>query len=242
MSSIYTIFKRDIFRMMYSGIVVTLIVLFLLFMGALFFTDFFQSIQTLSLRSFFSQAPLLLSIFCPALTMGILSEEKKSQTLDLLMTMPVQTYQIVIAKFLSCLVLLFFVLLFTLSYPISLSTLGELDWGPVAGGYIALMMLGGIYLSIGILSSAVSKDQVSSFLLSFFLCFLLTYIHRLSLESSGTAASVLQSFSASMHFSNIARGVVDIRDIIYAISIQIIMLISTCIAIDIHKYPKKISL
>ena len=238
MNAIITILKRDISRMFFSGVVTTLVVLFLLFVGALFFSDFFQSIQTLSLRSFFSQAPLLLSIFCPALTMGILSEERRAQTLDLLMTMPVRTWQIVIAKFLSCLVLLLFVLLFTLSYPISVSTLGQLDWGPVAGGYIALMMLGGIYISIGVLASALTRDQVSAFLLSFFLCFLLTYIHHVSLDTSGTLASILQAMSASVHFSNIARGVVDIRDILYAVSIQAFMLVSTCIAIESHKYPK----
>ena len=226
--------------MIHSGIVVTIVILFLLFMGALFFTDFFQSVQTLSLRTFFSQAPLLLSIFCPAITMGCLSEERRAQTLDLLMTMPVHTAQIVIAKFLSCLALLFIVLLFTLSYPISLNTLGDLDWGPVFGGYIALIMLGGIYISIGILASALTRDQVSAFLLSFFLCFLLTYVHRISLETSGTLSSFLQSVSANVHFSNIARGVVDIRDIIYALSIQTFMLFATDISIEAKKYPKMV--
>ena len=223
--------------MIHSGIMAILVVLFLLLMGALFFTDFFQSVQTLSLRSFFSQAPLLLSIFCPALAMGTISEERRAQTLDLLMTMPVQTYQIVVAKFLSCMALLCIILLFTVSYPISLSTLGELDWGPVIGGYIALMLLGGVYLSIGVFASAITRDQLSSFLLAFFLCFLLTYIHRISLESSGDMAAFLQSVSANVHFSNIARGVVDIRDILYAISMQFFALLATVFIIESRRYP-----
>lgn len=240
MNSILTVFKRDLGRMIHSGIVVILIVLFLLMMGALFFIDFFQSVQDLSLRKFFSQAPLLLSIFCPALTMGAISEERRLGTLALLGTMPVTTLQIVVAKFAAVLTLLCTVLLFTLSYPISLSFLGELDWGPVVGGYLALIMLGGVYLSIGLLASSCTRDQVSAFLLAFFVCFLLTYIHHLSLGASGHLASLLQALSISEHFSTIARGVVDLRDILYAVSLQFLALASTVLVIESHRYPNKI--
>lgn len=239
-SAIWTIYKRDLSRLLHSNVVAILIVLFLIMMGAMFFIDFFDDVQVLSLRKFFSQAPLLLSIFCPALTMGILAEERRMQTLDLLKTMPVESWQIVLAKFLACLTLLILVLIFTLSYPISLSTLGPLDWGPVIGGYLALTMLGGVYLSLGILVSSLTKDQITSFLIAFFLCFLLTFIHRISTDSSGITATVLQNISASQHFSNIARGVVDIRDIIYVITLQCFALTATGFMMESQRYPTKI--
>ena len=239
MEPIFTVFKRDMSRMIYSNVVATIIILFLIMQGALFFIDFFKDVQALNLRDFFSQAPLLLSIFCPALTMSAISEEKSRHTFALLQTMPISSAQIVIAKFLSCRALLAGVLVFTLSYPITLSTLGSLDWGPIWGGYIALIMLGGVFIAIGIVASAVTRDQISAFLLAFFLCFALTFIHRLSQDASGTTASILQYISANAHFANIARGVVDIRDILYALTIQIFALATAVIQIESQKYPSK---
>lgn len=239
MGAIFTIFRRDISRMIYSNVVATIIILFLIIQGALFFADYFKDVQALNLRDFFSQAPLLLSIFCPALTMSAISEEKARGTLSLLQTMPVSSFQIVMAKFLSCLALLAGVLVFTLSYPVTLSALGPVDWGPIWGGYIALIMLGGVFIALGIVASSIARDQISAFLLAFFLCFALTYIHRLSQDASGAAASVLQYASANAHFSNIARGVVDIRDILYAATIQIFALSTAVLRIESQKYPTR---
>ena len=219
--------------MIHSNIVGVIIILFLMMMGAMFFIDFFDTIQPLNLRKFFSQAPLLLSIFCPALTMAIISDERSHQTLDLLETMPVTTWKIVLAKFFVCMTLLGIVFIFTLSYPITLSMLV-----PVIAGDILLFLLGGGYVALGIFASACSKDQVTSFLLAFFLCFALTFIHRLSADSSGMTATILQNFSVNAHFSNIARGVIDIRDIIYAVSLQFLALTATHLVLDIKKYPK----
>lgn len=234
----FTIYRRDLSRMIHSNVVGIIIVLFLMMMGAMFFIDFFDSIQALNLRKFFSQAPLLLSIFCPALTMGIIADERSKQTLDLLQTMPIQTWKIVLAKFFVCLTLLGIVFFFTLSYPMTLSTLGPLDWGPVIGGYIALILLGGGYIALGIFASACTKDQITAFLLAFFMCFALTFIHRLSVDSSGMTATMLQNLSANAHFSNIARGVVDIRDIFYALTLQFFALTATQLVLDAKKYPK----
>ncbi|MBQ1925047.1 MAG: ABC transporter permease subunit [Proteobacteria bacterium] len=235
----FTIYRRDLSRMIHSQTVGILVVLFLLIMGAMFFVDFFDTVQTLSLRKFFSQAPLLLSIFCPALTMNTLAQERAQKTLDLLQTMPIHSAHIVIAKFLTCLTLLGIVLFFTLSYPISLATLGPLDWGPVIGGYIALMLLGGGYIALGILASSCTKDQISAFLLAFFLCFALTFIHRLSLDASGSTATILQNLSVNAHFSNIARGVVDIRDILYALTLQFFAITATILKLESKKYPER---
>ena len=237
----WTIYRRDLSRLIHANVVAILVVMFLVMMGALFFVDFFDSVQALNLRKFFSQSPLLLSIFCPALTMGMIAEERRLQTLDWLETLPVHTWQIVCAKFLACLTLLGVVLAFTISYPLSLSALGPLDWGPVWGGYLALWMLGGVYVSIGLLASALTRDQVSSFMVSFFICFLLTYVHRLSQDSAGWMATMLQNISVSQHFTNIARGVVDIRDVIYGLTVQGFCLAATSFGLEAGKYPQMAS-
>ena len=237
MSGVWTIFRRDLSRMIHSNVMGMLIVLFLVMMGALFFVDYFKDVRVLNLRPFFSQAPLLLSIFCPALTMGTIAGERRAQTLQWLETTPVGSFEIVAGKFLSCLALLSVVLCFTLSYPLTLSCLGVLDWGPVVGGYLALVMLGGMFISLGILASSLSRDQISSLLLAFFMCFVLTYLHRISLDSTGWWAEVLGTLSADVHFSNIARGVVDIRDILYAVTIQFFALSAAVLQLESGKYP-----
>ena len=237
MSGVWTIFRRDLSRMIHSNVMGMLIVLFLVMMGALFFVDYFKDVRVLNLRPFFSQAPLLLSIFCPALTMGTIAGERRAQTLLWLETTPVGSFEIVAGKFLSCLALLSVVLCFTLSYPLTLSCLGVLDWGPVVGGYLALVMLGGMFISLGILASSLSRDQISSLLLAFFMCFVLTYLHRIALDSTGWWAEVLGTLSADVHFSNIARGVVDIRDILYAVTIQFFALSAAVLQLESGKYP-----
>ena len=237
MSGVWTIFRRDLSRMIHSNMMGMLIVLFLVMMGALFFVDYFKDVRVLNLRPFFSQAPLLLSIFCPALTMGTIAGERRVQTLQWLETTPVGSFEIVAGKFLSCLALLSVVLCFTLSYPLTLSCLGVLDWGPGVGGYLALVMLGGMFISLGILASSLSRDQISSLLLAFFMCFVLTYLHRIALDSTGWWAEVLGTLSADVHFSNIARGVVDIRDILYAVTIQFFALSAAVLQLESGKYP-----
>ena len=233
----WPIYQRDILRMIHSNVVGIIIVLFLMMMGAMFFIDFFDSVQALSMRQFFSQAPLLLSIFCPALTMGSFALEHNSETLDLLETMPVNSWEIVAAKFLSCLTLLTVVFAFTLSYPITLSTLGTLDWGPVIGGYLALILLGGGYIALGILASSCTRDQVTA-VIAFFMCLALTFVHRLSADASGMTATILQNLSANAHFSNVARGVIDIRDILYAVTLQFFALTATGLILETKKYPR----
>lgn len=237
MRAFLPLLKRELSRMIHSSVVTIIVVLFLVMLGGMFFRDFFDTVQPLSLRGFFSQAPILLAFFCPALTMGRIAGERADHTLDLLLTMPLHSWHIVMAKFVACLVVLAFVLLCTLAYPLTLSELGTLDWGPVWGGYIALFMLGGGYCAIGLLTSAWAKDQMIAVLTAFFLCVALTYIDLLADASSGNWALVLQSLSASHHFSNIARGVIDIRDIFYTLSLQCLALCGAVFTLEARRYP-----
>jgi len=239
MNAFIPLLHREISRMIHASVMTIIIILFLVMMGGLFFMDFFDTIQPLSMRSFFAKAPLLLAFFCPALTMGRIAGERQDGTLALLQTMPLQTLHIVLAKFFACLFLLTITLACTLSYPATLSTLGPLDWGPVVGGYLALISLGGGYIAIGLFTSALAKDQVVAILTAFFLCLGLSYIHHLALNASGIHATFLQNLSASYHFANIAKGVLDAKSILYTLSLQFFALTATILVIEAKRYPKK---
>jgi ABC-2 type transport system permease protein len=225
MSNIFFIWKKEL-RAYFSSIVAYIVViLFLLVTGALFWLNYFQEINVLSMRPFFNQAPLFLAFFAPAITMGLVATEKKSGTLQLLMTMPVTDFEIVAGKFLASVSLLAVVFAVTLFYPATLSQLGDLDWGATLAGYIGLLLLGGTYAAIGVMASSWTQDQVVSILLAFSMCFFLYVIDQLAGQPTGGFAAAVQYLSTNYHFQNIARGVVDLRDVLYYASVSAVCLI-----------------
>ena len=219
MNKVLFVTKRELGTYFNSPVAYIVVVLFLVITGSLFWLNFFQEVSVLSLRAFFDQAPLFLAFFAPAITMGLFATEKRSGTLELLMTMPISDFQIVFGKFLAALILLGVVFLMTLPYPYTLSLLGDLDWGAVAAGYIGLMLLGGSYCAIGLMASSWTRDQVVAILVAFSICFLLYLVDQLVGQPTGTAAQVVEYMSTSYHFQNIARGVLDTRDVIYYLSL-----------------------
>jgi ABC-2 type transport system permease protein len=225
MDKIYFVWKREVAAYFSSVVAYVVAVLFLLITGALFWLNFFQEVNLLSLRPYFNQAPLFLAFFAPAITMGLLATEKRSGTLQLMMTMPVSDFQIVVGKFLAAVTLLAVVFLMTLPYPITLSQLGPLDWGATAAGYIGLLLLGGSYAAIGIMASSWTQDQVVAILIAFSMCFFLYLIDQLVGQPTGAAANIAQYLSTSYHFQNIARGVLDLRDVLYYVSIMVVSLV-----------------
>lgn len=226
MKNIGFVLKRELGAYFNSVVAYIVVILFLVITGALFWLSYFQEINVLSMRSFFGQAPLFLAFFAPAITMGLFAEEKRSGTLELLMTMPISDFEIVMGKFLAAVGLLVVVFVMTLTYPLSLSRLGELDWGAVWAGYLGLLLLGASYSAIGIMASTWTKDQVVAILVAFSICFFLYLIDQLVGQPTGVTAQVIEYMSTSYHFDNIARGVVDSRDVIYYLS-----LIGVCLVV-----------
>ncbi len=224
MKNIWFIWKRELQAYFTSPVAYIVTILWLVSTGALFWLNYFQEINMLSLRSFFNQAPLFLAFFAPAITMGLISTEKRSGTLELMMTMPVSDFQIVTGKFLAACSLLAVVFLMTLPYPYTLSRLGDLDWGAVAAGYLGLMLLGSAYAAIGLMASSWTRDQVIAILVAFSLCFFLYLIDQLVGQPTGTAAEIVEYLSTNHHFQNMARGVVDLRDVVYYLSIVAVCL------------------
>ncbi|MBI5022219.1 MAG: ABC transporter permease subunit [Ignavibacteriales bacterium] len=171
-----------------------------------------------TLRTVFEMTPFLLLFFAPAMTMRSISEEKKSGTLELLFTKPIKEYEIVAGKFLAAWALYFFTLMPTLLYYITITSIGDLDTGAVIGGYLGLMLVGAVFLAISIFGSSLTENQVVAFIVSLFIVFGLFMLDKVLFYLPTTIAMVLEYISIDYHFSNIARGVIDTRDLLYYLS------------------------
>ena len=218
MSNILTIAGRQ-FRSYFNGPVAYIVIcLVMLALGLIFWQPFFL-IGRASAREMFVWLQRVLVFAIPALTMGLLAEEKRTGTIELLITMPVTEAQVILGKFLGVFGLFVVLLLLTLPYPISISTLGDLDWGPVFAGYLGLLLQGGAILAIGLMASSWTGNQLIALFVALSLSvffWLLDWF--LALLPTGVA-SILQWIAFNYHFQSLARGVVDLRDVVYFVSI-----------------------
>jgi ABC-2 type transport system permease protein len=233
--------QRELKTYFNSRTAYTVVTMFLAIVGGLFWLNYFQPARTeLSLRAFFAAAPMFMAFFVPAITMGLVAEEKRSGTLEVLMTLPVRDGEVIFGKFLAALALIAVTLTATLAYPLTLAGLASeaapLDWGPVWGGYLGLLLLGSAYAGIGIMVSSWHKDQVNSILISFFLCFLLHMLGPISNDVSGPLGELLWFLSTSGHFENIARGVVDLRDLLYYVSVAVVGLSVATVTLSARRW------
>jgi ABC-2 type transport system permease protein len=222
MRSILIITRRELGSFFDSLIAYILLLLFLGFSG--FFTWLYGSdvfiIGQASLNSFFGIAYWTLFFFIPALTMRLLAEEKRSGTLELLLTKAVSDRQVVLGKFFAALILIIIALTFTLPYVITLSNIGNLDNGGVVCGYLGLVLMSAAYISIGLFVSSVTRNQIVAFLGA--LCiglFFHVIFDVLSNNITGILGQVFNFLSLSVHFEGISRGVIDTKDLIFFLSV-----------------------
>ena len=215
MNNVLTIAGRQ-FRSYFNGAAAYIVIcLVLSIVGFLFWPPFFLRGQV-TLTELFNTLPLILTFAAPAMTMGLLAEEKRTGTIELLVTMPVRDSEIILGKFLGVLGLYAVLLAMTFAYPIAVSTLGRLDWGEIFGGYLGLFLLGGSLLAIGLMCSGWTDNQLVGFFAALAFSIVLFMIGTdfvLQLSGMG-AARVLEPLALSTHLEGLARGVVDVRDIL----------------------------
>lgn len=213
---IATIARREVNYLFQSPIAYAVIALFLLGCGVWLFVkvDFFDNNRA-ELRPLFETVPLFLAVLLPAVTMRMLSEEKRSGTIELLVTMPVTDTQIVLGKFVGALFFLAILLGCTLIFPALVSDMGTLDRGQVIASYIGLFLVGAAYLAIGLMTSTWTKDQILALVASVTLCLLFYGANQLLALAWDGAQDGLAFLSVKTHFENIARGVVDTRDLLF---------------------------
>lgn len=195
--------------------------LFVFFWGESFFAR-----NIADVRPLFEWMPVLLIFLCSALTMRLWSEERRTGTLEHVLTQPAPLWSFVMGKFLGCLLLLLIALLVTLPLPITVSFLGELDWGPVWSGYLATFFLGAAYLAIGLFVSSRSSNQIVSMILAVTVCgvFYLAGSAAITAFTGNTAGEWLRLLGTGSRFDSITRGVIDLRDIYYYVSIIVVFL------------------
>ena len=225
-ANIQTIAKREIGGYFASPVAYVFIVIFLLLCG--FFTfmlgGFFERREA-SLVSFFLWHPWLYLFLVPAAAMRLWSEERRMGTMELLLTMPVTAWQAIVGKFLASWLLLALALALTFPVVISVGFLGSPDYGVIFCGYVGSLLLAGAYLAVGCMTSAMTRNQVISFILSVVICLFLILAgwppvtNLLVRWAPGWLVDTVAAFSVVPHFDGFQKGVLDSRDVIFFLSI-----------------------
>jgi ABC-2 type transport system permease protein len=220
MKDIITIFNREFRSYFDSPIGYIFVTVFLVLSGWLFYSSFFL-IDQASLRAFFDLLPWMYLFFVPAVTMRLWSEENKQGTMELLMTLPVRDFDVVLGKYFASFIFLSFTVLLTFPLVLSVSALGQPDMGPIIGGYLGAVLMGGAYLAIGMFASSLNENQIVTFILGVVICFALFIIGEgfVLMRVPGSWVPLLQFLGLGAHFRSIGRGVLDSRDIIYYFSV-----------------------
>jgi ABC-2 type transport system permease protein len=223
MNKCWNIFKKEFKAYFVSPIAYIVISVFLLVTGWFFFTTFFLYNQA-DMRNFFTLLPIVFAFIVPAVTMRLFSEELNTGSYEILLTMPVTFINVVIGKFMAAVAFIGAMLVPTISYPIFISFVGKLDWGPVMAGYIGAIMLGAAFSAVGIFSSSITRNQIIAFITGTAICFSLTLVERMMFFVPAGAVTALEYLGANVHFQNVSKGIIDSRDILYFISISFIAL------------------
>jgi len=242
----YALFKKEINGFLNSLIGYIVIIVFLVVIGLFLWVVPLQfnilDFGYASIDGLFILAPFVFLFLIPAITMRSFADERKSGTLELLMTQPLTDLQVILAKYFAGVVLVIFSLVPTLIYFISVYRLGlpvgNLDMGGMWGSYIGLLFLGSTFVAIGIFASSVSDNQIVSFIIAVFFCafFYIGFELFYTFIISGKIGLAIQSIGINTHYSSISRGVIDTRDLIYFISISVFFILLTKISLESRKW------
>jgi ABC-2 type transport system permease protein len=225
MRTVFAIFKREFASYFDSPLAYIVVPAFLGLVGgfSLFFQDFLAA-GVASMRPVFFWSAVFFLLLIPAVTMRLFAEEKRTGSIELLVTLPVTEAEMVLGKFLAALGLMTLAMTLTATYPITLAMLGSPDAGPLFGGYLGLFLLGASFTSIGTAASALTNNQVVSFLIALIIC-LVPFASGYALTNVPPAVlPVVQYISFEYHFNNLARGVIDSRDVLFYLTVVALFL------------------
>jgi ABC-2 type transport system permease protein len=242
-ANIKTITKRELSAYFASPVAYVFIVIFLLLAG--FFTfmagGFFERNQA-NLISFFLWHPWLYLFLVPAVGMRLWSEERRMGTMELLLTMPITAWQAIVGKFLASWAFLALALICTFPVVLTVNYLGSPDNGVIFGAYIGSFLMAGAYLSISSMTSALTRNQVISFILSVVICLFLILagwppVTRLleQFTENPLLIEAVASFSMMTHFESFQRGVIDTRDVVFYLAVMVFCLFTTSVIIRSHR-------
>jgi len=218
MRNVFTIAKRELGSYFVSPIAYVVIAAFLAVTGYLFALILFYSREA-TMRYLFNNMTTILLFVAPILTMRLLAEEERTGTIELLLTSPVQDWEVVVGKYLASLVLFTLMLGLTAYYPLVLDIFGNPDRGAIVAGYLGLFLFGAALLAVGLFTSSVTGNQIVAAVLGIGLCILLWLTEALADFMGPPVSNLLSYLALGNHFFDFTKGIVDTKDVIYYLSV-----------------------
>ena len=236
MHNILTIYKKELRSFFTSPMAYVFLVVFALVNGYFFTNTFFLYNQS-DMRSLFGIVPLVYLFFIPAVSMGLISREKSLGTLEIITTLRIRERDIVIGRYLAGLSLILVALFTTSIHYITLYNVGTtIDHGAVFTGYLGLALLGGVYTAVGVFSSSLTENQVIAFIVGIAIVLVFFLMDKLLMFVPASLAGIVQYMSTEFHLSNIARGVIDTRNLVYFGSVIGFFLFMTTRVLEARKW------
>jgi len=237
MQNVFNIGWRQ-FRSYFNGPVAYIVAIIMLgVVGFMFWTFFFLQGRA-TIHEMFNWMGYVMVVAAPALTMGLIAEEKRSGTIEILLTMPVRESEVIIGKYLGAFGLYLVIVLLTLVNPIAVSNFGDLDWGPVFTGYLGLVLEGAAMLALGLMASSWTENQLVAFFVSLFLLAIVGWLVPAAARfvATGAVATFLEAISFSHHLESMSRGVIDMRDVLFFLSLTAVGLMVSFQALESRRW------
>ena len=221
---IWSIFKRELQSYFYSPVAYIIFSSFLFVVGYLFWVVMVAQ-KLATLEPFFGNAAFVLLLISPMLTMRLISEEKRSNSLELLLTSPVSPAEIVMGKFLACFFLYLVLIVVSFKFPAIMYAYAQnLDWGPIISGYIGLVLLSAAFIGLGLFASCLAESQVTAAMVSFAGLILFWIIGWVKFAVEGPIGEAISKLSLIEHYSELVKGVVDSGNIIFFLAFTVVWL------------------
>lgn len=236
MTTVLPIFKREFRSYFRSPIAYIFISAFLIMSGWAFYQTYFI-LDNASMRNYFDILPWLFLFFVPMVTMRLWAEERKVGTMEVLMTLPIRDYEAVLGKYLASLAFLAVALALTLPIPLTTIMLGDPDVGTILAGYIGALLMGAAYLAMGIFVSSLTQNQIVAAIIGWMICFILFFIGNdlVLFNAPKSLVPLFEYLGLGNHFDSIARGIVDLRDLIYYASVVVFFIFLNVRVIEARK-------
>lgn len=240
-----SIYRKEVNSYLNSLIAYVVVAVFLTGTGLLMWIFPDTSVLTYGfadLSTLFTLGPYVFMFLIPAITMRSFAEEKKAGTMELILTQPVTDWQLILGKYLAAWTIVVFALLPTLIYYISIyrlgNPIGNLDSAGIAGSYIGLVLLGGVFTAIGILASSLTENQVIAFILAVFLCFFLYtgFSSLAGLEVWASSSLLIEKLGILYHYDAMSRGLIDSRNLLYFVTVTALMILLTQLVLNSRKW------
>ena len=243
MTVLLNIVKRELASYFSTPLAYVFIVIFLTLIGSFTFYlgNFFARGQA-DLNAFFTFHPWVYILLIPAVTMRLWAEERKTGTIELLMTLPLTTTQAVIGKFFAAWIFIFIALVLTFPIWITVNYLGQPDNGVILAGYVGSLFMSGAYLSIGSCISSITKNQVIAFVIAATVCFIFTMsgvdivLNFFKVWAPEFLVNTISSMSFLVHFESITKGVIEIRDFLFYLSVIVFWLFLNVVVVEFKKF------